>query len=342
MGAEPEAMTPLPVRTNRYRRSGRHSSPHQLSLPSDAPALVIAVPGAATPENQETAELVAAVAGASCQGAEVYIGYLRGDVDPLTDVLVELGRRGPMHPTVVVPLIGLSHPGVDAVVNAAIAASGTVSLKAAPLGPHPLLAEALHVRLAEAGLSRATRVGRVNIVTGAEGVIVCAEGGPEAVQGAGVVAVLLASRLTLPVACAPLSEPARIKESAQEMLAAGVASVALAPCAIGPELGPGTLEAVVAQTGLPSAAPMGGHHAIGQLVAIRYGGALVDPQLAKLADNSAGPSGSGTGTRGLPPEARHTAGQRETPGQARDGDGRGLPNQQPPGGTTRSGLPTRR
>src|SRR3984957_17130144 len=34
----------LPTRTARFRRPGRHRSPHQLSVPSDAPALILAVP----------------------------------------------------------------------------------------------------------------------------------------------------------------------------------------------------------------------------------------------------------------------------------------------------------
>jgi hypothetical protein len=302
---------------------------------------VIAVPGAATAANREAAELVGAVAGASCQGADVYIGYMRGDVDPLTDVLAEVGRRGAGNPVVVVQLATLAHPGIDAAVSSAIAASGSLCIQAAPLGPHPLLAEALHVRMAEAGLARATRVGRVNIVTGADGVIVGAEGGLEALQGAGVVAVLLASRLTVPVACASLAEPALVKQSAQELFAAGVSRVALAPCVIGPELRPDGLAAIVAQTGLPSAGPLGGHHAVGQLVAIRYGAALVDPRLADLANSSAGADASGPGSRGAPSRARRAAEHEKPPVQAADGDGQALPTRKPTG-TTRSGLPTRR
>ncbi len=38
----------LPTRTTRFRPPGRHRSPHQLSVPSDAPALILAVPGPAT------------------------------------------------------------------------------------------------------------------------------------------------------------------------------------------------------------------------------------------------------------------------------------------------------
>jgi hypothetical protein len=151
------------------------------------------------------------------------------------------------------------------------------------LGPHPLLAEVLHARLAEAGLARSTRVGRISIVTAADGVIVGAIGGGEAVKAAGVVAVLLASRLTIPVATAPLDDPLAVKSAAEQLRAARVARVALAPCVIGPEAGPRSLAAISAESGVACAAPLGGHHAIGQLVAIRYGAALEDPKLASLA-----------------------------------------------------------
>jgi hypothetical protein len=154
---------------------------------------------------------------------------------------------------------------------------------AQPLGPHPLLAEVLHTRLAVAGLARSTRVGRISVVTAADGVIVGAAGGEAAVKAAGVVAVLLASRLTIPVATALLSDPAAVKEAAGQLRAAGVSRVGLAPCVIGPEIDPEMLAAISRQSGVACAAPLGGHHAIGQLVAIRYGAALEDPQLASLA-----------------------------------------------------------
>ena len=38
----------LPRRTGRSQRAGRHRSPHRLSVASDAPALILAVPGSAT------------------------------------------------------------------------------------------------------------------------------------------------------------------------------------------------------------------------------------------------------------------------------------------------------
>jgi sirohydrochlorin ferrochelatase len=278
----------LPVRTSRYRRTGRHSSPHQLSLPSDTPALVIAVPGAARPESEDAVGRIAELAGASCHGAEVRVGYLRGNQDFLEEVLDGLVSANGGPAAVVVPLLAFPNAEADSAIADIVEASPTPFLVAAHLGPHPLLAEALHARLADAGLARAARVGRISIVTAADGVIVGAAGEDEALEGAGVVAVLLASRLTMPVAAASLTDPGSIKDAANRLREARVARVALAPCMIGPELTAGTLDAIAALTTTEYAPPLGSHPAVAQLVAIRYGAALADPKVATMVAEARG------------------------------------------------------
>ncbi|MCZ9336627.1 hypothetical protein NGM37_02410, partial [Streptomyces sp. TRM76130] len=67
------------------------------------------------------------------------------------------------------------------------------------LGPHPLLAEALHVRLSEAGLARADRARLFTVATAADGIVLASVGGDEAVQAAGITGMLLAARLAVPV-----------------------------------------------------------------------------------------------------------------------------------------------
>jgi hypothetical protein len=278
----PLSSSGLPVRTTRTRRAGRHSSPHQLSLPSDAPALVIAIPGEATRENQNIAAEIAHMAGSSCQGAEVRVGFLYGGGDRLEDALYGLRSEGPTPAAVIIPLIAFPDPTITGAISEMVVASGLRVLVSAPLGPHPLLGEVTHVRLAEAGLARASRAGRISIVTAAEGMIVGAAGGAEAVQAAGVVAVLLASRLAIPVVPASLTDRQSLQEAVGRLYDARVAHAALAPCVIGPELPPGRLASISAETGMACAPPLGTHPAIGQLVAIRYGGALADPRLAGL------------------------------------------------------------
>jgi sirohydrochlorin ferrochelatase len=280
MSADPGSA--LPARTTRYRRRGRHSSPHQLSLPSDSPALVIAVPGSARPESEDTAVRVADQAATSCHGAEIRIGFLRGGQDSLEEALSDLPSHNGLPAGVVVPLLPFPYPEVDRAIAAVVAAAEAPFVIADHLGPHPLLAEALHGRLADVGLARAARVGRISIGTAADGVIVGTVGDGEAVQAAEVVAVLLASRLATPIAAASLTDPGSIKDAAARLRQA-VPRVALAPCMVGPELTSGTLEAIAALTSIDFAPPLGSHPAVGQLVAIRYGAALADPKVASLA-----------------------------------------------------------
>jgi sirohydrochlorin ferrochelatase len=249
---------------------------------------VIAVPGSARPESEDIAIKVAEIAGSSCHGAEIRIGYLRGNQDLLADVLDDLGSADGGPAAVVVPLLALPNPEMDAAIADAVATARAPFLIAGHLGPHPLLAEALHARLADVGLARASRVGRISIVTGADGVIVGAAGNEDALEGAGVVAVLLASRLTMPVAAASLTDPASIKDAANRLREAHVARVALAPCMVGPELTSGTLDAIAALTSTDYAPPLGGHPAVAQLVAIRYGAALADPKVASMMAEARG------------------------------------------------------
>jgi len=245
------------------------------------------VPGSARPESEDTAVSIADQAAASCQGAEVRIGFLRGGQDSLEEALEDLPSRNGLPAGVVVPLLPFPYPEVDRAIAAAVAAAEAPFVVADHLGPHPLLAEALHVRMADVGLARAARVGRISIVTAADGVIVGAVGDEEAVQAAEVVAVLLASRLTTPVAAASLTDPGSIKDAATRLRQA-VPRVALAPCMVGPELTSGTLEAIAALTSIDCAPPLGSHPAVGQLVAMRYGAALADPKVAAMATETNG------------------------------------------------------
>jgi hypothetical protein len=272
MGSEDHGSSSLPVRTTRHLRPGRHSSPHQLSLPAEAPALVLAVPGAASTASEEIAAEIAAWAGASCPGVTITAGYLEGSENHLSKILSGLHSR---LPAVVVPLLTCPYPSIDQAIAAIVAAADTPILMADHLGPHPFLAEAVHARLSEAGLARAGRAGRISLVSAADGVIVGAAGDTEAVQAAGVVAVLLASRLTIPAVPAPLADPAALREAAERVM--------LAPCVIGPEVPPDAMAGIAAESGLECAPPLGGYPTIGQLVAIRYGAVLEDPQLADVS-----------------------------------------------------------
>jgi hypothetical protein len=270
---------PLPRRTGRSRPAGRHRSPHRLSVASDAPALVIAVPGSAQADTAGVAADVAATASASCPGVDVRVGYLEGATDPLSDCL-EASADSEQPGCVVVPLLLSPNVRADAAIGRLTADAGENVIVAAHLAPHPLVAEGLHARLAEAGLVRHARSSGLSISTGGRGIIVLSDVGEEAAGAAAVAAVLLASRLSVPVMPASLGEPASIADAVTRLDMSGAASPALAPCLIGPEFPSHVLESLSTALGAPIAAPLGAHQAVGQLVAIRYGAALARMSLA--------------------------------------------------------------
>jgi sirohydrochlorin ferrochelatase len=272
----------LPRRTGRNQRAGRHRSPHRLSVASDAPALILAVPGSATGPYVRAVEEIAATAETSCPGVEIRVGFIDGDTYRLEDALSFDGPPPGEHPLngVIVPLLAGPHPTIDATLaRLAEAASGRVML-GAHLGGHPLIAEALHARLAEAGIARESRSRGLTMATATYGVVVLADRGEDAVKDAGVAAVLLASRLSMPAAPATNDDPASIDQALARLRDSGAERPVISPCLIGPETPAGDLEAVRTAIGAPMAAPLGGHPAIGQLVAIRYGAALARLSMA--------------------------------------------------------------
>jgi hypothetical protein len=272
----------LPRRTGRNQRAGRHRSPHRLSVASDAPALILAVPGGATGRHVRAVEEIAATAETSCPGIEIRVGFLDGDSYRLEDALSFDGPPPGEHPLngVIVPLLAGPHPRFDAMLaRAAQEASGLVML-GAHLGGHPLIAEALHARLAEAGIARESRSRGLTTSVTTYGVVVLADRGEEAVKNAGVAAVLLASRLSMPAAPASIDDPASVDRALARLRDSGAQRPVISPCLIGPETPDGDVEAVSNAIGAPAAAPLGGHPAIGQLVAIRYGAALARLSMA--------------------------------------------------------------
>jgi hypothetical protein len=265
----------LPRRTGRTRRSGRHRSAHRLSLPPDAPTLLIAVPGRASAASDAISGEIAEAAAESCQGAHVQVAYLEGSERRL-DRALSMSAQGP-YPAlaVIVPLLAGPQPRADAALHQMVSAAAGHVVVADHLGPHPLLAEALHGRLAQVGLARESRVRGLSISNAANGVLVLADRGDDAVSAAGVAAVLLAGRLAAPVMHASIDDRGGIASAVARLREMGASRVAIAPCVIGPETDPAEIDAVSAATGALAAPPLGAHTAIGQLVAMRYGNALV-------------------------------------------------------------------
>jgi hypothetical protein len=278
-----DSLGALPRRTTRTRPSGRHRSPHRLSVASDAPALVIAVPGSAATDPAEIGPRVASIASQSCPGVEIRVGYLDGDDLSLSDCLALGGpdeAAGEQFPSVIVPLLLSPNARFDPVMRQHAVQPPVQAVLAGHLGPHPMVAEALHSRLAEAGLARSARSTGLSIAADGRGIVVLADVGQEAASGAGVAAVLLASRLSVPVVPASLGDPASIVDAVNRLSESGAQRPVLAPCLIGPETNVSVLDDLSNALNAPCAPTLGAHQAIGQLVAMRYGAALAGLSLA--------------------------------------------------------------
>ncbi|MGA5198323.1 sirohydrochlorin chelatase [Streptomyces exfoliatus] len=288
----------LPVRMPRPRQSGRHRRPEPAAAPEGAPALVLAVPGAPSAAIRSLAEEVVSIARSELPGLEALIGFLEGDdieFPSLATILaaaaslrteryelaVAAGREvtAPTGPAaVVVPLLAGPDSAQMRQVRQAVMDAGNTAELTDVLGPHPLLAEALHVRLSEAGLARADRARLFTVATAADGIILATVGGEEAVQAAGITGMLLAARLAVPVMAAALDQEGSIASIADQLRAAGSEQLALAPYLIGPELPEGLLDEASKEAGCAAAEPLGAYPAIGKLVLSQYTATLGIPQ----------------------------------------------------------------
>ncbi|MFJ7241623.1 sirohydrochlorin chelatase [Streptomyces olivaceus] len=294
----------LPVRMPRPRQPGRHRRPEPLVAPEGAPALVLAVPGAPTNATRSLADEVISIARSELPGLDARIGHLDGDDDEfpsLSAVLVRAAEErtvrfeqaraagldvkepdGPV--AVVVPLLAGPDNALLRRIRQSVMDSKIAAELTDVLGPHPLLAEALHVRLSEAGLARADRARLFTVATAADGIILASVGGDEAVQAAGITGMLLAARLAVPVIAAALDEEGSIASVAEQLRGSGSQQLALAPYLIGPEIEASVLEEAAKEAGCSTAEPLGPYPAIGKLALAKYTTALgISPQQAQGA-----------------------------------------------------------
>ncbi len=283
----------------RPRQPGRHRRPEPLAAPEGAPALVLAVPGTPSAATRSLAEEVVSIARSELPGLDARIGYVDGGADEfptlqsvLTHAAEERTARyeraraagldvkepdGPV--AVVVPLLAGPDSATLRQVRQAVMESRIAAELTDVLGPHPLLAEALHVRLSEAGLARADRARLFTVATAADGIVLATVGGEEAVQAAGITGMLLAARLAVPVMAAALDQEGSITSVAEQLRSSGSQQLALAPYLIGPEIDAGLIEAAAAEAGCSAAEALGPYPAIGKLALGKYTTALgIAPQ----------------------------------------------------------------
>jgi hypothetical protein len=260
------------------RPGGRHRRDVPVTLSPDAPALVVAVPGRGaglTADAVRDLLTILRVDNPSVDVRGALIDAAPDDPDSVGGVLASVAATrdasaGPA--AVVIPLIVAPHPPLVRRLREEIAASGVNAMVSGFVNSNGLVAEALHIRLAEAGLARADRVRLFSIVTAADGIIVATVGGPDAAVATNVTAVMLAARLALPVFTASLDSSPTPTEVFMRLKEMGVNRVAIAPCIVGPEATRADLEAMA--IGAEVAAPIGAHSNIAKLAAGAYGHVL--------------------------------------------------------------------
>ncbi|MGW8730886.1 sirohydrochlorin chelatase [Streptomyces sp. NPDC055808] len=204
-------------------------------------------------------------------GLDVRLGHIEIDRPALADTLAELEPRGE---AVLVPLLlGRGHH-VKHDIPRTLATAGRHlrALVAAPLGPHPLLVEALYGRLVEAGWELGARSAH------GTGVVLAAAGSrdPESAADTRRTARLLSERLGgVPVlpAYASAASPT-VPEALRALAARGRHRIAIASYFTAP----GRFAAQsAAKAPWIAAAPMGAHPALARLVLHRYEEALTYP-----------------------------------------------------------------
>ena len=259
---------------------GRHRRAVPASLPEGTPALVLAVPNVSDDILAGPTAEIATVLRIDNPALDVRTARIdhggRGDPTGIRAVLADAAARRPAGApsAVVVPLLVAPHPDTFRALREAIAASGANARIGEVFNTNALLAEALHHRLADAGLARADRVRMFSITTSADGIILVTVGGEEAVGTASVTAFLLSARLALPVLAASLDAKPTVEEAAAQLEAMGVNRIALAPCVVGPEADPVAIADAATAVGAKCCAPLGAHANVIKLISLAYGQVL--------------------------------------------------------------------
>ncbi|WP_327376485.1 sirohydrochlorin chelatase [Streptomyces sp. NBC_01216] len=207
-------------------------------------------------------------------GLDVRLAHIELNTPLLGDTLAGLAGAG--RGAVLVPLLfGRGHHVKRDLPDAAAAVPGLRTRIALPLGPHPLLVEALADRLDEAGWTAGDSASR------SAGVVLAAAGSrdPESLADIRRTAALLGERLgTVPVVPAYASAAApTVPEAVRVLATRGRHRVAVASCFAAPGL---FATRSAAQAPWIAADPLGAHPALARLVLHRYDEALRNPAAA--------------------------------------------------------------
>ncbi|MFH8799713.1 sirohydrochlorin chelatase [Streptomyces sp. NPDC017936] len=230
-----------------------------------APALVVVAHGSRDPRALSTVRALLDRVRALRPDVPVHLGHIELNEPLLTDTLAGLESRG-TEEAVLVPLLLSRGYHVKRDIPQMAAAVAVRTRVAAPLGPHPLLVDALHARLVEAGW----RTPGTETERRESAVVLAAAGSrdPDSAVDTGRTAHLLAARLGVPVVPAYATTAVPTVPAAVRSLAArGRHRVAIASCFTAP--GRFATECAQAAPWIASA-PLGTHEAMARLVLHRY------------------------------------------------------------------------
>ncbi|MFD1669839.1 sirohydrochlorin chelatase [Streptomyces calvus] len=236
------------------------------------PALVVVAHGSRDPRALRTVRQLLDRVRAVRPGLPVHLGHIELNAPLLPDTLAGLDAHGTRAAVLVPLLFGRGHH-VKRDIPELAAGARLHTRVAAPLGPHPLLVDALHARLTEAGW----RTPADAAARRASGVVLAAAGSRDPDARADIVrtADRLAARLGVPVVPAYASAAAPTVPDAVPALAArGRHRVAVASCFTAP--GRFATECAAAAPGAVSP-PLGTHPALARLLLHRYDQALRTP-----------------------------------------------------------------
>ncbi|WEO97578.1 sirohydrochlorin chelatase [Streptomyces sp. FXJ1.172] len=233
------------------------------------PALVLVAHGSRDPRALTTVTALMDRIRELRPGLPVRLGHIELNEPLLTDTVAALGDTS----AVLVPLLLSRGYHVKHDIPEMAAEAGLRARVAPPLGPHPLLVEALYDRLLEAGWPTAPDAATLR----SSAVVLAAAGSrdPDSAKDTRRTARLLAARLGVPVVPAYASAAAPAVPTALRALEArGRHRVAVASCFTAP--GRFATQCAGAAPWLASA-PLGDHPALARLVVNRYEQCLAAP-----------------------------------------------------------------
>lgn len=240
-------------------------------VPGRRPALVAVAHGSRDPRALRTVTELLERVRARRPGLDVRLGHIELNEPLLADTLAGLCGDAVLVPL----LLGRGHHVKRDLPHTLAGAPHLRGLIAAPLGPHPLLATALHTRLTEAGWRPAGHTNRGARPYPGPAVVLAAAGSrdPDSAADTARTAALLGIRLGgVPVLPAYASAAApTVAEAVAALAARGHRRIAVASYFTAP--GRFAAQASAAAPWI-AAAPLGAHDAMARLVLHRYDEAL--------------------------------------------------------------------